>query len=390
MTHEHPLHNGRNDGRTDRAGQEPLPWLADAHLDLAWNALQWNRDLCEDVHVTRVREASEVGPGRGRNTVALPDMRRGGVRLLFGTLLARCSGVAKAHIDYSSPEQANAAAWGQLAYYRALERRAHLRVIADRAALDDHVRYADGGGDTPGLVVAMEGADPILEPDELPAWTRAGLRLLGLTHYGPGRYAGGTGTGRGLTDLGRALLDAMTRERLILDLTHLSDKGFWEALERFPGLIHVSHANCRALVPHQRQLDDAQLRAIASRGGVVGVALDAWMLVPGWVKGASRPDGLTLRHVADHIDYICQLLGSSRFVGIGSDLDGGFGREQCPEDLDTIADLRLLAPILYQRGYTREDVADIFHGNWVRLLRQHWGESPSDPPRLAHRHFSDS
>jgi membrane dipeptidase len=350
------------------------PWIVDAHLDLAWNALGWNRDLREPVHVLRVREAADAGPGRGRNTVALPDLRRGGVRLCFATLLARSSGVRRPHVDWDSAEQANASARGHLAYYRALERGGHVTVIDDLAALERHVIRVEAGEVTPlGMVVAMEGADPILAPDDVAAWAADGLRLLGLAHYGPGRYAGGTGTDTGLTDLGRALLPLLPEAGVVLDLTHLSDRAFWQALELVDGPVHVSHGNCRALVPNQRQLDDEQIRAVAARGGVIGVALDAWMLEPGWVKGVSRPDRVNLGHVVDHIEHVVAVTGDVASVGIGSDLDGGFGREQSPGDLNTIADLGRLPGLLALRGFDGAEIEAVMHGNWLAFLRRCWG-----------------
>lgn len=362
---------------------DPPGWLIDAHLDLAWNALQWNRDLRESVHVLRVREAAEVGPGRGRNTVALPELRKGGVRLCFATVLARSSGTTRPHVDFASPEQANAIALGQLAYYRALERGGHVRVLTDGAALDAHAAAADTDEkDLPlGVVVAMEGADPILEPDDAGAWAAAGLRTVGLAHYGPGRYAGGTGTSGGLTDLGRALLPCMKAAGLALDLTHLSDEAFWQALDAFGGPVHVSHGNCRVLVPHQRQLSDDQIRAVAERDGVIGVALDAWMLEPGWVKGRSRREGVGLERVLDHVDHVCKIVGSTAHVGLGTDLDGGFGTEQSPEGLETVADVVRLLRLLTHRGYSAGDVEGFARGNWLRWLRRAWSqEAPTVRP----------
>jgi membrane dipeptidase len=353
---------------------DPAGWLVDAHLDLAWNALQWNRDLRESVHVLRVREAAEPGPGRRRNTVALPELRQGGVRLCFATVLARSSGTVRPHVDFASAEQANAIAWGQLAYYRALERGGHVRVLTDRPGLGDFVRAADAGApELPlGLVVAMEGADPILEPDDVGDWAAAGLRTVGLAHYGPGRYAGGTGTSSGLTQLGRALLPQLEAAGVALDLTHLSDEAFWQALDAFGGPVHVSHGNCRSLVPHQRQLDDDQIRAVAERDGVIGVALDAWMLVPGWVKGQSRREGVGLDRVLDHVDHVCEVVGSTAHVGLGTDLDGGFGTEQSPEGLETVADLARLPTMLVDRGYAAGDIEAFARGNWLRWLSGAW------------------
>jgi membrane dipeptidase len=188
-----------------------------------------------------------------------------------------------------------------------------------------------------------------------------------------GRYAGGTATEDGFTKLGFALLNEMQRLGVILDLTHLSDPAFWQALNHFDGTVLASHNNCRALVPHQRQFSDDQLKAIIARDGVIGAALDAWMLAPGWIIGRSENPAVTLTHVVDHIDHICQLEGNSRHAAIGSDLDGGFGREQSPRDLDTIADLQKLAGLLEGRGYKTGDINAIFHGNWLRVLRKSWG-----------------
>ena len=353
--------------------------IIDGHLDLSWNALQWNRDLLVPAHTIRVQEGGTPGKARAQGTVALPDLRRGRVAACFANLLARSTGTPVAHLDYATPLQAYGVAQGQLAYYRALEMESHVRLITDLATLEAHLAPwqaydRDGQGAPPlGLVVSMEGADPILHPGQLQAWWEGGLRLLAITHYGPGRYAGGTGTEQGLAPQGPALLAEMERLGVLLDITHCSDPSFWQALERYGGPVLASHQNCRALVPHQRQFSDEQLRALFQRDAVIGAACDAWMLEPGWVRGQSTNERVTLANVADHIDHICQQAGSSRHAAIGSDLDGGFGREQSPCDLDTIADLQELAGLLAGRGYAADDVAAIMHGNWLRLLRQAWG-----------------
>ena len=196
--------------------------------------------------------------------------------------------------------------------------------------------------------------------------------MIGPAHYGPGRYAGGTSTELGLGFEGKQLLREMDQLGILLDLTHLSDEAFWEAMDAFSGPVLASHSNCRSLVPHQRQFDDRQLRTIFSRQGVIGVALDNWMLRPGWTRSARDNERVTLDHVADHMDHICQLAGNSGHTAIGSDLDGGFGREQSPSDLDTIADLQHIAEILSKRGYSDADIAAIMYGNWLRLLRKAW------------------
>jgi membrane dipeptidase len=161
---------------------------------------------------------------------------------------------------------------------------------------------------------------------------------------------------------------------IVLDVTHLTDESFWEALEIFDGPVWASHNNCRALVPHQRQFSDEQIKALIERDAVIGMAFDAWMMHPGWVRGVTTPAGagLNILRIVDHVDHICQLAGNCRNVGIGSDLDGGYGHEQTPYDLNSIADLQSLSGHLAGRGYGPHDVAAIFHGNWVRRLNEIW------------------
>jgi membrane dipeptidase len=367
--------------------------IVDSHLDLSMNALQWNRDLLSSVYTIRAQEAFTPGKGRGQGTVAFPEMRRGRIAVSFATVIARSTGRPEPHIDFATPAQAHGIATGQLAYYNALERTGHIRVIRDAPALDAHIaEWAAWDAEHPdpravpdaplGFVISMEGADPILDPEDVEAWYADGLRLIGPTHYGPGRYAGGTGTEIGLTELGIRLLSQMERLGIGLDLTHCSDQAFWDALCRFSGPVLASHNNCRAIVPHQRQFSDEQLRAVIERNGVIGVALDCWMIKAGWRHGDNN-EGITLGDVVTHIDHICQIAGTSRHIAIGTDLDGGFGREGSPHDLDTIADLQRIPALLAGRGYRADDVAGIMHGNWIRFLREAWSRPPDRVPTKA-------
>lgn len=355
--------------------------IIDSHLDLALNAVQLNRDLTLSAHTLRSQEGNlprEWGWGQG--TVALPEMRRGRVAVCFSTLLARSTGRPRPLLDYPSPTQAYAVARGHLAYYHALEASGHIRLVASRSQLDAHLAEWEAWdathqgdsieGQPPlGFIISMESADPILTPEQLPEWYAAGVRVIGPAHYGPGRYAGGTGTDAGLSESGVRLVKGMDRLGMTLDMTHLSDPAFWQAVDLYKGTILASHNNCRALVPQQRQFDDRQLKAIIDRDGVIGAAFDNWMIRPGWtVKVRDMP--VTIADVVDHIDHVCQLAGNSRHAGIGSDLDGAFGKEQSPDDLDTIADVQRVADILAQRGYTESDITAIMHGNWMRVLRR--------------------
>ena len=348
--------------------------IIDAHLDLSWNALGWNRDLTKPVFDIRAAEAGIPGKGRGHGVVSFPEMRRGQVGISFATVLARANSNGKSSVDFRTQEIACATAQGQLAYYRLLERRGFWRMLRDWPSLErSRTEWQNAPLDAPfGFILSMEGADPILFPDHAADWFEDGLRIVGLAHYGPSAYAHGTGCSGELTAQGRELLRVMERLGIVLDLTHLADESFWEAVELFGGPVLASHNNCRSITPDERQFTDEQIRLLIERDGVIGAALDAWMLVPGWRRGEPDNPRVRLEDVVRHIDHICQLAGNTRHVAIGSDLDGGFGTEQCPEDLDTIADLQKLGPLLNQRGYTNEDVRAIFHENWMRFFAKAW------------------
>jgi membrane dipeptidase len=351
-------------------------WIFDGHLDLAMNALIWNRDLNISVPEQRRLEV-EAGlsrTGYGRGTVAFPEMRQGQVAVTIATLIARVQKPGNPFPGFRAPEIAFAAAQGQLAYYRMLEEQGVIRILTGLPALQAHVREWEASPTTTplGIIITMEGADPIVYPEQVHQWKADGLRCLGLTHYGVGQYAFGTSTVGGLTDLGRAILPEVKEAGLILDLTHLADQAFWEVLERFDGPVQCSHQCCRALVPDDRQMDDDQLKAVIERGGVIGAALDAWMLHAGWIKGQTENTVCDLNSMVDHIDHVCQLAGNALHAGIGTDLDGGYGQEQTPHDLDTIADLQKIPAMLQARGYSDEDVRNIMHGNLVRLFERTW------------------
>ncbi|MEW5977381.1 MAG: membrane dipeptidase [Acidobacteriota bacterium] len=350
--------------------------VIDAHLDLAWNAVSWNRDLRLAVSEIRASEQGMDGPGRGRNTVSFDALRRGEVAVCLATVLARANPKGKgAFLDYRNQEIAYAVAQGQLSYYRICEGLKYLRMITDWPSLHAHVEAweATQGKNLPlGFILSMEGADPIVFPRQAEDWWQHGLRVVGLAHYGPSAYAVGTGDTGGLTSKGRDLLRVLNSLGMILDATHLSDQSFWEALEIFKGPVLASHNNCRALVPGDRQFSDEQIRELIRRDAVIGAAFDCWMLSPTWVAKKSSPSEVGLRHVVDHIDHVCQLAGNSLHAAIGSDLDGGFGREQSPGDLDTIADLQRLPQLLGERGYRDSDVEAILHGNWLRFFKNAW------------------
>lgn len=354
-------------------------WIFDAHLDLAMNAIEWNRDLTKPLSQIRADERPMKDKiDRSRGTTSLPEMRRGRVLGCVATLIARVEHDAFSPVQgWRSAEQAWSMTQAQRAWYRCMEESGQMRLIADRATFKIHRCAAqmtnDGeaaSGFPIGFVLSLEGADSIVTLDYLQRLYDGGLRALGPAHYGPGRYAFGTDADGGLGPHGRDLLREMDRLGMILDVTHLCDTCFWEALECFEGPVWASHQNCRELVPHNRQFSDAQFRALFERKAVIGAAFDAWMLTPGWVRGQSTPEqhGVTLASVADHIDHVCQLAGNDQHCGFGTDLDGAYGTEQTPSDVETIADVRGLLGVLKQRGYGDDSLQRIASGNFSRFL----------------------
>ena len=356
---------------------EPAQLIVDCHLDLAWNALGYKRDLTLPLaELNRGEHGLTDHAERGQATTTLPEMRSGGVGLCLATLIARTPvGQTAIHgnlLDYPTPAAAAAVAAGQLAWYRALAEAGEVARLASAGAVSSHAeRWRSGAERRVGIVLAMEGSDPIISPEHVQRWHDAGLRVASLVHYGLGRYAGGTGSDGGVTPAGRALLAAFEPAGVILDVTHLSDRAFFQALDHYSGPLLASHQNCRALVPGGRQFTDEQLRLVLDRGGIVAVACDAWMLHPGWVRGETSADLVPMTALADHVDHICQLAGNANQAAVGSDLDGGFGSDQTPRELASIADLGRLAPILADRGFTADQVAGVLADNALRFLASH-------------------
>ncbi len=350
----------------------------DAHLDLSLNALEYNRDLRRSVWEIRADETGMTDlQGRGAGTVAFPEMREAGIGICVATQLAGCMKPAAPVGAWNSPAQARAMTQGQLAWYQAMEGDGHLRQLRDWPAVESHLDEwrADPDATPIGYLLSLEGADSIRTLDDVETSYSQGLRALGPAHYGAGRYALGHDRNGPLSNQGRDLLRKMDELDLILDVTHLCDQSFWQALDLYQGPVWASHHNCRALVDDPRQLSDEQAKALAERGAVIGVACDVWMVTSGWERGvttrADKPEA-DLEALANHLDYFCQLLGDVRHVGIGTDLDGGFGAEQTPNGLETIADLDAFRSVLARRGYGEQDLAAIFHQNFLDCLKRAW------------------
>ena len=359
--------------------------IVDGHLDLAKNAMI-GREQTRSVGEIRRAEHELDRVDRGTATTSLPELAQGGVRLVIATLFARSRADAtpatcrlRSDADYPSQAAAHGAARGQLAYYEALERLGHLRLLREEESLTRH--WADPGEQL-GAVILMEGADPIVAPEEARMWFELGVRMVSLTHNGASAYAVGTGEEGPLTPAGRELLDVLAELSMILDLSHLSETSFAEVCERFSGPVAASHSACQARCPGARQISDRQIRAIAERNGVIGLPLHNGMLVAEWETGVSSRREVHLTTFAEHADHICQLTGSADHVAIGSDLDGGFGAECLPAEFETAADLPRIAEALADRGFRDREIHAILAENWVRFLRANLPQ-PASPGKKA-------
>jgi membrane dipeptidase len=355
------------------------PLVFDGHLDLAMNALEWNRDLRWSVGAIRHGEEGMTDkPDRAKGTVSLSSMREGNVGLCVATQIARYVKPGNNIPGWKSPEQAWAQTQGQLAWYTTMEEAGEMFRIQTASDLVKHLKLWNQGTEykSIGYVLSLEGADSIISINYLEKAFDYGLRAIGPAHYGPGTYAHGTDSNGGIGTKGKELLKEMEKLGIILDATHLCDQSFREALDTYHGPVWASHNNCRTFVPHNRQFSDEQIVELAARDAVIGVALDAWMMVPGWRSGKSDPEemGVSLKLMINNIDHICQLTGDSLHAGIGSDLDGAFGKEQCPYDLDTIADLQKVPGMLTEAGFSASDIINIMSDNWIRFLKNNLPE----------------
>jgi len=352
-------------------------YAIDLHLDLAMNATEWNRDLRLPVPVIREQEVGMTDrTDRGKGTVALPELREGGIGLVVATQIARVAGPGAPFPGWRSAEQAWAHTQAQLAWYRCMEEQGEMVQVRNQLELEEHLSLWSDEDTTlqkpVGYILSLEGADSLVDVSYLERAYAYGLRALGPGHYGPGRYANGTNATGKMGKMGVDLVKEMDRLEMILDATHLNDDAFWQALDIFKGQVWASHNLCRALVDHNRQFSDDMIRALTERGAIIGMAMDAWMIVPGWVRHQSTPEGTNcnIAALAQHVDHICQLIGNVDHVSIGTDLDGGYGKEQSPYDIDTIADLSILGEKLKDLGYKDGDIEAMMKGNALRFLRE--------------------
>lgn len=329
-------------------------FLVDAHLDLAYNALG-GRDV--------LQPASRQKPDeQGTPTVGLPDLRRGKVGLICGTIF--CQPQIEQTPGYETPEQASRAGWSQMRWYQEQFQSGQLREVLTR---DDVPEQQPPNDPSIATILLLEGADPILDPSDAHRWFQAGLRMVGLA-WKQTRYAGGTGAPGPLTEAGKQLVAALDVLGIIHDASHLAEESFWQLLDLSNGPIVATHSNCRSIIPTDRHLSDEMILALVERGGVIGINLFSKFLIPP-EELANRK--ATLADAVRHIRHICELAGNARHVGIGSDLDGGFGRELVPVEIESAADLPHLADALSAAGFTDSDITAILGENWRRYFATH-------------------
>jgi membrane dipeptidase len=317
------------------------------------------------------KRALEDNTRRRSATIGLPDLLKANVRVVFATLwVAPCP-----HDDlwesrllpcYETPQEAHEQAREQLAYYVKLATDPRIILVRTRSDLDRALNPIE---DRVGLVLLMEGADPLITPREAKTWFDEGLRIIAPA-WKKTRYAGGTGAPGPLTAYGRELMLEMERAGLILDVSHLADDSFSEALDLFHGPVLASHSNCREYVPTDRHLSDEMISALVKRDGVIGIALYNGFLQPTWKNKGGMKSQVTLLDVVKHIQHVCAIAGDTLHAAIGSDFDGGFGTESIPAELDTVADLQQIGLALKATHASDMDVGNILGGNWLRLLRR--------------------
>lgn len=351
--------------------------IVDAHEDIAWNMATFGRNYLTTVMQIRELERATDAPKQNGNALLGRDAwLKGEVAVVFATLFA-----APAHKKvgawetqvYATPAEAHDLAMKQLdTYSRLFEATSLFAPIPSVGALEGVLETWGEGRPAEerriGLVLLMEGAEAIEEPGQVADWFERGIRIVGPA-WEATRYAGGTHEPGPLTEDGKKLLRAMARVGMILDLTHLAEEAYYQAFDYFEGTMIASHANPRRFLPTSRGLSDDMIRLLVDRGGVVGIVPYNLFLDPNWKKSDPK-DRVSIHTVITAIDHVCQLAGSAKHVALGSDFDGGFGREHVPAEIDTVADLAQIRDLLWQRHYSEEQIADIMSDNWLRILRR--------------------
>jgi membrane dipeptidase len=380
-----------------------MPYIIDAHQDLAYSALTFGRNYLRSASETRRHEFDTPNPERnGHSMLGWPDYQRGQIAVIFGVLFQAPRRYQRASWEtqvFGDLLQARQNYENQYSYYRHLEdnnpnkfrlvmTKNNLREVLkpweenpaflpeETTSEDEETQPKEAVTHPVGLVLLMEGIEGIGAPQEMEEWWERGIRIAGPV-WGGTRFCGGMYELGEFTREGYELLEVMGSLGMTLDISHMNDASVMQALDRYEGAIIASHANARALLKGgegERHLTDRAIRQLAERDGIIGVVPYNKFLRPTWVNSDDRQD-VTLHTLAAQIDHICQLVGDAAHVGIGTDFDGGFGWPAVPYEINTIADLQKLGPVLTEYGYSEESIAGIFGQNWRRHLERTLPES---------------
>jgi membrane dipeptidase len=353
--------------------------FVDAHQDMAWNMLCFERDYTQRNQEIRDYEKNTQIPSWNQDTILGWDVyQKAKTAIVFSTLFSAPVRYQEGDWDkfcYKDFDEARRMYLKNIeAYHRLLDEHAEkFTLIKDHQSLTSHLSdWELSETDNPvGLVFLMEGAEAVRHPEELEEWWDLGLRIIGPAWTGT-RFCGGTKEPGGLSKDGYALLDGMADHGFVLDISHMDQQAVLETFDHYSGQIMASHANPKGMMKasdSNRFLSDRVIEGLIERDGVIGVVIFNAFLKEGWKNNDPR-DLVSINDIVAHIDYICQIAGDAKHVGIGSDADGGFGLQSCPIDFDTLADVQKLVDPLEKKGYSDEDIAGIMGENWIRFLKQ--------------------
>jgi len=373
-------------------------FIVDAHLDLAYNA-----SLGRDVAAPAEKQKPDM---LGTPAVGLPDLVTGGAGLVCATIFCEPA-IRDPNCGYKSPREAYEQGMWQVRWYHEQVAAGRMRLVRTKqdmtqltmpgatgglsasVLLGDTGRQAargtqdnshaavkpllsDGPGRAVPAILLLEGADALGSEEDVRVWFEAGLRIVALA-WNRTRHAGGTGAPGPLTDEGRAIVRVLDRFGIIHDISHLAEESFWQLLDLSDGPVIASHSNCRRFIPTDRQLSDEMIRAITARGGIIGINFFDKFLVPPDEYGKRRA---MLSDIVPHIRHICQIAGDADHVGLGTDIDGGFGREKLPVEITTWADMLRVADTLFAAGFSDDQIQRIMGGNWARFFENNLPVAP--------------
>ena len=363
--------------------------IIDGDYPMAHGGVSFERDLTLPIEETRMEPIlphrhSDWDTSRSGTMASIPEMRKAEIAVALVKISDNCIlRPGNDHGAFNTDHHSYSNGMSQLAYYQILETLGHSKLLKTSKEFKKHMSIWENAtdyGDLPvGMVLGMEGADPIVCPEQLHEWFEQGLRVISLSHYGVSRYSHGTGTGLdgGLLEPGKGLLTEMEKLGIILDVSHTSDESVKQELDMWNGPVLASHQNCRSICPGERQFPDHQIKRIIERGAVIGHSMDTHMLWPNGIdwqnipkKAPFQKTDVTLENFVDHIDHVCQLAGNSLHSAIGGDTDGQGGARHAPLEVDTVADYQKVANVMADRGYSTVDFENVMWRNWNRFFEE--------------------